>query len=137
MSGLTTTFTGGSTPGATGVFTATFNLAKVSTAGGGKNLQFVAIYLSPTNRPDAASAAQGAARTFNAGTNSNGNVVPAANSTGATNAVTVKVDLSTLTTLEQQYLFSTLGTSGHIWASIGVKTSGVTDALYSDPILLK
>ena len=116
------------------VFTATFNVAKVSTLNGGRNLQHVAIYLSPNNTPDIQSATQGAARTFTAGTNSGGIVVPAAASTGG--AVTVKVDLSTLTTSEKQFL-AAMGNNGHIWASVAVKTSGVTDALYSDAIMLQ
>jgi hypothetical protein len=126
MTNLTTTFVGN-------VFTATFNVAKVSTAAA-RTLQFVAIYLTPTNRPDASSATQGAARTFNAGTNAGGIVVPAAASAGG--AVTIKVDLSTLTTGEKQFL-AALGTGGHIWASVAVRTTGVSDALYSDPIQLQ
>jgi hypothetical protein len=132
VSGLTTTFTGG-TGGVTGVFTATFNLAKVSTATA-RTLQYVAIYLSPTNTPDNQSATQGAARTFNAGTNAGGIVVPAAAGTGG--AVTVKIDLSTLTAGEKQFL-AAMGTGNHIWASVAVKTTGVTDALYSDAIKLQ
>ena len=115
------------------VFTATFNVAKVS-ASTARTLQYVAIYLSPNNTPDIQSATQGATRTFNAGTNSGGNVVPAAASTGG--AVTVKVDLSTLTTSEKQFL-AAMGNNGHIWVSVAVKTTGVSDALYSDAIMLK
>ena len=74
MSNLHTTYNGG-------IFTATFDVAKVST-NAARTLQYVAIYLSPTNTPDIQSATQGAARTFNAGTNSNGNIVPAAASAG-------------------------------------------------------
>ncbi len=132
MSNLATTFTGG-TGGATGVFTATFNVAKVST-NTARTLQFVAIYLSPTNLPDAASASQGAVRSFNAGTNSGGNVVPVAAGPGG--AVTIKVDLNTLTTGEKQFL-AAQGPGGHIWATVAVKTTGVTDALYSDAIKLQ
>jgi uncharacterized protein DUF3823 len=137
MTGLATTFTGG-TGGATGVFTATFTLTKVSTATA-RTLDRVFIYLSPTNRPDAASAVQGAIRSFVAGTNSNGNVVPAAASAGGT--VTVKVDLAALSSTtsapEKQFLTTTLGTNAHIWATVAVKTTGITDALYSDPIQLQ
>jgi hypothetical protein len=125
MSNLQTTYTGG-------VFTATFNVAKVSTLNGGRNLQYVAIYLSPTNLPDIQSATQGAVRTFNAGTNTNGNVVPAAASTGG--AVTIKVDLNTLTAGEKQFL-KVMGNT--IYASIGVKTSQVNDQIYSDAIQLQ
>lgn len=127
MSNLQTTYTGG-------VFTATFNVNKISTLNGGRNLQYVAIYLSPTDLPDIQSATQGATRTFNAGTNSNGNVVPAAASTGG--AVTIKVDLNTLTTGEKQFLRA-FGGSGTIYASIGVRTDKVTDQLYSDAIQLQ
>jgi hypothetical protein len=127
ISNLVTTYTGG-------VFTATFNLTKPSTGAQAKALQLVAIYLSPTDLPDAASATVGAIRSFNAGTNSNGNVVPAAASTGG--AVTIKVDLNTLTTLEKQNLLA-LGNNGTIWASVAVKSNTVTDALYSDPIKLQ
>ena len=125
MSNLQTTYTGG-------VFTATFNVAKVSTLNGGRNLQYVAIYLSPTNLPDIQSATQGAVRTFNAGTNSNGNVVPAAASNGG--PVTVKIDLNTLTAGEKQFL-KVMGNT--IYASIGVKTDKVNDQLYSDAIPLQ
>jgi hypothetical protein len=125
-SNLQTTYTGG-------VFTATFNVAKVS-ASAARTLQYVAIYLSPTNLPDIVSATQGAVRTFNAGTNSNGNVVPAAASTGG--VVTVKIDLNTLTAGEKQFLRA-FGGSGTIYASIGVKTTAVNDQLYSDAIQLQ
>ena len=124
MSNLQTTYTGG-------VFTATFNVAKVSTITA-RTLQYVAIYLSPTNLPDIQSATQGAVRTFNAGTNSNGNSVPAAASAGG--AVTVKIDLNTLTTGEKQFL-KVMGNT--IYASIGVKTTGVNDQIYSDAIQLQ
>jgi hypothetical protein len=126
MNNLQTTYTGG-------VFTATFNVARVSTMAG-RNLQYVAIYLSPTNLPDIQSATQGAARTFNAGTNSNGNVVPAG--AGAGGNVTVKWDLNTLTAGEKQFLRA-FGGSGTIYASIGVKTTQVNDQLYSDVIQLQ
>jgi hypothetical protein len=126
MSNLQTTYTGG-------VFTATFNLTKPTTQAN-RNLQYVAIYLSPTNLPDILSATQGATRTFNAGTNSNGNSVPAAASTGG--AVTIKVDLNTLTTGEKQFLRA-FGGSGTIYASIGIKTSAVNDQIYSDAIQLQ
>lgn len=126
MSNLQTTNTGG-------VFTATFDVAKVST-NAARTLQFVSIYLSPTNLPDIQSASQGAARTFNAGTNSNGNVVPAAASAGG--AVTIKIDLNTLTAGEKQFLRA-FGNNGTIYASIGVKTTGVNDQLYSDAIQLQ
>ena len=126
MSNLQTTYTGG-------VFTATFNLARVSTMAG-RNLQYVAIYLSPTNTPDIQSATSGAARTFNAGTNSNGNVVPAAASVGG--AVTVSVDLNTLTAGQMQFLRA-FGGNSTIYASVAVKTNGINDALYSDAIQLQ
>ena len=125
MSNLQTTYTGG-------VFTATFNVAKVSTLNGGRNLQYVAIYLSPTNLPDIQSATQGAVRTFNAGTNTNGNSVPAAASTGG--AVTIKIDLNTLTAGEKQFL-KVMGNT--IYASIGVKTDKINDQIYSDAIQLQ
>jgi hypothetical protein len=127
MSNLQTTNTGG-------VFTATFNVNKISTLNGGRNLQYVAIYLSPTNLPDILSATQGAVRTFNAGTNTNGNSVPAAASTGG--AVTIKFDLNTLTTGEKQFLRA-FGGTGTIYASVGVKTTGVNDQIYSDAIQLQ
>ena len=123
---VATTYTGG-------VLTATFNLARISTKPD-RNLQYVAIYLSPTNLADIQSATQGAARTFNAGTNSNGNLVPAAASNGGT--VTVKVDLNTLTTGEKQFLRA-FGNNSTIYASIAVKTDKVTDALYSSQIKLQ
>ena len=132
MSNLATTFTGG-TGGATGVFTATFNLTRPSVQAG-RTLQYVAVYLSPTDLPDAASASQGAILTFNAGVNAGGIVVPAAASTGG--AVTVRVDLSTLTTGQKAFL-AAQGPGGHIWASVAVKTNGVADALYSDAIKLQ
>lgn len=125
MTGLTTTSTGG-------VFTANFNLTRPSTLG--KTLQYVAVYLSPTNVTDIQSATQGAARTFNAGTNSGGNVVPAAASTGG--AVTVKVDLNTLTTGEKQFLRA-FGNNSTIFATIAVKTTNINDALYSQTIKLQ
>jgi hypothetical protein len=126
MNNLTTTYTGG-------VFTATFNLTKPS-AKTTTTLQYVAIYLSPTNVPDIQSATQGAARTFNAGVNAGGIIVPtAATSTGA---VTVKVDLNTLTTGEKQFLRA-FGGSGTIYASVAVKANTITDALYSDVIKLQ
>ena len=126
MSNLQTTYTGG-------VFTATFNVAKVSTIAA-RTLQYVAIYLSPTNLPDIQSATQGAVRTFNAGTNSNGNSVPPAASNGG--AVTIKIDLNTLTAGEKQFLRA-FGGSGTIYASVGVKTTGVNDQIYSDAIQLQ
>ena len=126
MSNLQTTYTAG-------VFTATFNLARVSTIAG-RNLQYVQIYLSPTNLPDIVSATQGAVRPFNAGTNTGGNVVPAAASNGG--PVTVKIDLNTLSTGEKQFLRA-FGGSGTIYASIGVRTTGVQDQLYSDAIQLQ
>lgn len=132
MTNLATTFTGG-TGGATGVFTATFNVTKVST-NTLRTLQYVAVYLSPTDLPDVASASQGAIVSFNAGTNAGGIVVPAAASSGG--AVTIKVDLSTLTTGQKQFL-AAQGPGGHIWASVAVKTNGITDALYSDAIKLQ
>jgi hypothetical protein len=128
MSGLATTYTGG-------VFTATFNVARtLLPRDATKDLQFVAIYLSPTNTPDQLSANSGAAITFNAGVNSGGNVVPAAAGNGG--AVTIKVDLNTLTTLQKQQLLA-LGGNGKIWASVAVKTNGITDALTSDAIPLQ
>jgi hypothetical protein len=126
MSNLQTTYTGG-------VFTATFNLAKVST-NTERTLQYVAIYLSPTDLPDIQSATQGAVRTFNAGTNSNGNVVPAAASDGGD--VTVSIDLNTLTGGQMQFLRA-FGSNGTIYASIGVKTTRVNDQIYSDAIQLQ
>ena len=126
MSNLQTTYTGG-------VFTATLNLTKPS-ANAVRTLQHVAIYLNPTNLPDVVSATVGAARTFVAGTNAGGIIVPAA--AGAGGAVTVKVDLNTLTTGEKQFLRA-LGGDGTIWASIAVKTKDVDYALYSDPIKLQ
>jgi hypothetical protein len=126
MSNLVTTHTGG-------VFTATFNLTR-PTAQAGRTLQFVAIYLSPTNVPDVQSSTQGAARTFNAGVNAGGIVVPTAVS--STGAVTVRLDLNTLTAGEKQFLRA-FGGSGNIFASVAVKTNGVNDALYSDVIPLQ
>lgn len=126
MDNLATTTTGG-------VFTATFNLTRPSVQAG-RTLQYVAIYLSPTNIPDIQSATQGAARTFNAGTNTNGNVVPAAASTGG--AVTVKVDLNTLTTGEKQFLRA-FGNNSIIYATVAVKTTNINDALYSQTIKLQ
>lgn len=126
INNLVTTYTGG-------VFTATFNLTKPS-ASTAKTLQYVAIYLSPDNTPDIQSSTQGAARTFNAGVNAGGIVVPAAASSGG--AVTVKVDLNTLTAGEKQFLRA-FGGSGTIWASVAVKTNTVSDALYSDAIKLQ
>ena len=120
MSNLQTTYTGG-------VFTATFNVAKVS-AITARTLQSVAIFLSPTNLPDIQSATQGAVRTLNAGTNTGGNVVPAAGG-----AVTVKFDLNTLTDGQKQFLRA-FGNNSTIYASIGVRTTGVQDQLYSDAI---
>jgi len=130
MTNLQTSFTGG-TGGATGVFTATFNVAKVST-NAARTLQYVQIAVSPTNFADAA--AFSAVRTFNAGTNAGGIVVPAAAGPGG--AVTVKLDLSTLTTAEKSAL-AAQGPGGHIWASVAVKTTGITDGLYSDSIQLQ
>jgi len=124
MSNLQTTYTGG-------VFTAKFDLAKVSTMAG-RTLQYVQIYLSPTNLPDVVSATQGAVRRFDAGTNSNGNSVPPAASNGG--AVTIKIDLNTLTAGEKQFL-KVMGNT--IYASIGVKTNQVNDQLYSDAIQLQ
>jgi len=126
INNLTTTYTGG-------VFTATFNLTKPS-ANAARTLQYVAIFLSPNNTPDIQSATQGASRTFNAGTNSGGIIVPAAASAGG--AVTVKVDLNTLTAGEKQFL-TAFGGSKTVWASVAVKTTSVTDALYSDAIQLQ
>jgi hypothetical protein len=126
MNNLQTTYIGG-------VFTATFDVAKVSTITA-RTLQYVAIYLSPTNLPDIQSATQGAVRTFNAGVNTGGNVVPAANSAGG--AVTVKVDLNTLTAGEKQFLRA-FGGNGTIYASLGVKTTAVNDQIYSDAIQLQ
>lgn len=124
MTNLTTTFVGN-------VFTATFNVAKVST-NAARTLQYVQIAVSPTNFADAA--AFSAIRTFNAGTNAGGIIVPAAAGSGG--AVTVKLDLSTLTTAEKSALVAQ-GPGGHIWASVAVKTTGITDALYSDVIPLQ
>lgn len=126
MNNLATTYTGG-------VFTATFNLTKPSN-NTARTLQYVAIYLSPDNTPDIQSATQGASRSFNAGVNAGGIVVPAAASAGG--AVTIKFDLNTLTTGEKQFLRA-FGGSGTIWASVAVKTTSVTDALYSDAIKLQ
>ena len=126
MDNLTTTYTGG-------VLTVTFNLTKPTT-NTARTLQYVAVYLSPTNLADIQSATQGAARTFNAGTNTGGNVVPAAASTGG--PVTVKVDLNTLTTGEKQFL-KAFGNNSTIYASVAVKTNTITDALYSSQIKLQ
>lgn len=126
MNNLQTTYVGG-------VFTATFNLTKPS-ASTLATLQYVAIYLSPTNVPDIQSATQGAARTFSAGTNAGGIVVPtAATSTGA---VTVKIDLNTLSADQKQFLRA-FGNNGTIYASVAVKANTITDALYSDVITLQ
>ena len=131
MSNLQTTYTGG-------VFTATFNLTKVTTQAN-RNLQYVAIYLSPTNFPDIVSATQGAVSTFDptkpfrAGTPA-GVVIPAPAGNGG--PVTLKFDLNTLTTGEKQFLRA-FGGSGTIYASIGVKTNAVNDQLYSDAIQLQ
>jgi hypothetical protein len=100
----------------------------------GRNLQSVAIFLSPTSLPDIQSATQGAVRTFNAGTNTGGNLVPAAASNGGN--VTVKWDLNTLTDGQKQFLRA-FGGTGTIYASIGVKTTQVNDQLYSDAIQLQ
>lgn len=128
MSNLVTTYNGG-------VLTAKFDLTKVITTGANaKNLQFVAIYLSPSNTPDVLSANSGAALSVNAGVNAGGNIVPAATSNGG--AVTLTWDLKTLTTLQKQQLLS-MGGNGTIWASVAVKTNQITDALYSDPIKLQ
>lgn len=126
MSNLQTTYAGG-------VFTATFNVAKVSTMPA-RTLQSVAIFLSPTSLPDIQSATQGAVRTFNAGTNTGGNVVPAAASAGG--PVSIKIDLNTLTTGEKQFLRA-FGNNSIIYASIGVRTTMVNDQLYSDAIQLQ
>ena len=126
MNNFATTYTGG-------VFTATFNLTKPSTKTT-TTLQYVAIYLSPTNVPDLQSATQGAARTFNAGTNAGGILVPAA--VTSTGAVTVRVDLNTLTAGEKQFLRA-FGGSGTIYASVAVKANTIIDALYSDVITLQ
>ncbi|MGY3215237.1 DUF3823 domain-containing protein [Mucilaginibacter sp. HD30] len=126
MNNFATTYTGG-------VFTATFNVTKPS-ASTLATLQYVAIYLSPTNVPDLQSATQGAARSFNAGTNAGGIIVPAAAT--STGAVTVKVDLNTLTTGEKQFLRA-FGNNGTIYASVAVKANTITDALYSDVIKLQ
>jgi hypothetical protein len=80
------------------------------------------------------SATQGAVRTLNAGTNTGGNVVPAAASAGG--PVTVKFDLNTLTDGQKQFLRA-FGGSGTIYASIGVKTTQVNDQIYSDAIQLQ
>jgi hypothetical protein len=131
MNNLQTTYTGG-------VFTATFNLTKPS-AIAARTLQYVAIYLSPTNFPDIVSATQGAVstfdptKTFRAGTPA-GVVIPAPASNGG--PVTVKFDLNTLSTGEKQFLRA-FGNNGSIYASIGVKTTGVNDQLYSDAIQLQ
>lgn len=126
MSGLATTYTGG-------VFTATFNLSRPSTEAN-RNLQNVIIYVTPTNLPDVVSATVGAAKSYNAGTNAGGVVVPAAASSGG--AVTVSFDLNTLTTGQKEFL-NALGNNGTVWATIAVKTANVNDALYSDPIKLQ
>lgn len=126
MNNFATTYTGG-------VFTATFDLTKPST-NATRTLQYVAVYFSPTNIPDIQSATQGAARTFNAGVNAGGIVVPAAASTGG--AVTIRVDLNTLTTGEKQFLRA-LGGGSTIFATVAVKTTNITDALYSKPIQLQ
>ncbi len=127
MDNLATTYTGG-------VLTATLNITKVATGTSARNLQFVAIYLSPTSRPDALSANAGAALTVNAGVTTGGNSVPAAASTGG--AVTIRWDLNALTVLQKQQLLA-LGGNGKIWASVAVKTVNTNDALYSDAIQLQ
>ena len=126
MSGLQTTYTGG-------IFTATFNLTKPS-PNTTRTLQNVTIYFTPTNLPDVVSATNGATRSFAAGANTGGIVVPAATSAGG--AVTVRVDLNTLTTGEKQFLRA-LGGNGTVWAAIAVKTTNINDALYSKPIKLQ
>jgi hypothetical protein len=123
---LQTTYTGG-------VFTATFNVARVSTIAG-RNLDRVYIFLSPTNLPDIQSATQGVAKNWVAGFNSGGIVVPAAASTGG--LVTVKLDLNTLSAGEKQFL-KAFGNNSTIYASVAVRTTGITDALYSDAIQLQ
>nr|WP_294795351.1 DUF3823 domain-containing protein [uncultured Mucilaginibacter sp.] len=126
MNNLATTYAGG-------VFTATFNLTKPS-ANTARTLDRVYIFLSPDNTPDIQSSTQGAVRSFVAGVNAGGIVVPAAASSGG--AVTVKFDLNTLTAGEKQFLRA-FGNNSTIWASVAVKTTSVTDALYSDPIKLQ
>ena len=126
MSNLATTYTGG-------VFTATFNLTR-PTVQAGRTLERVYIFLSPTNVPDIQSSTQGANRNWAAGVNAGGIVVPtAASSTGA---VTVRVDLNTLTGNEKDFLRA-FGGNGKIFASVAVKTNGVNDALYSNVIQLQ
>jgi len=126
INSLATTYTGG-------IFTATFNLTKPS-GNAARTLQNVTVYFTPTNLPDAVSATVGIAISFNAGTNSGGNIVPAAGGTGG--PVSVSVNLNTLTTAQKQ-LLNALGGNGTIWATVAVKTNTVNDALYSDPIKLK
>jgi len=119
MTNLTTTFVGN-------VFTATFTLAKVST-NAARTLQYIQVALSPTNYADAA--AFSAIRNFAPG-------VAAPNVVVSDGVCTVRVDLSTLSTAEKSAL-AAQGPGSHIWASVAVKTNGVTDALYSDVIQLQ
>ena len=119
MTNLKTTFVGN-------VFTATFNLAKVST-NSARTLQYVQVAVSPTNFADAA--AYSAIRTYAPG-------AAAPNVVVANGTCTVKLDLSTLTTAEKSAL-AAQGSGGHIWVSVAVKTNGITDALYSDAIPLQ
>jgi len=126
MNNFATTYAGG-------VFTATFNLTKPS-ADATKTLQNVNIYITPTNLPDAVSATVGATRSFAAGVNAGGIVVPAAVSTGG--PVTVRIDLNTLSTGEKQFLRA-LGGNGTVYATVAVKTLNINDALYSDVIKLQ
>jgi hypothetical protein len=134
MSNYTTTVTGG-------VFTANFNLSKISTQTG-RNLERVFIYLTPTNLPDVVSATLGYAVSWTPGTNSGGIVIPAANGTGS-NTCTVRLDLNALvnatTTAEKDGVskLTALGGSRTIYATVAIKTAGVNDALYSAPIQLQ
>jgi len=120
MTNLKTTYVGT-------VFTATFTIAKVST-NAARTLQYVQVAISPTQFADAA--AYSALRTFAPGAAAP-NVVLAAGGN-----CTVTLDLSTLTTAEKSAL-AAQGPGGHIWASVAIKTNGITDALYSDSIPLQ
>ncbi|MBO9682051.1 MAG: DUF3823 domain-containing protein [Flavisolibacter sp.] len=134
MSNFQTTYTGG-------VFTANFNLTKVST-NSARTLERVYIFLSPTNTPDIQSATIGLAKNWTPGTNSGGIVVPAANGSGS-NTCTVKLDLVALVnstaTADKDAVqkLTSFGGNRTIFATVAVKTTGINDALYSDAIQLQ
>lgn len=113
------------------VFTATFRLDK-STAPGTPNFDGIRVYFSTTQFADAGSSPN----VFSRGGNNGFTVaVPGAGNTVVIGGnCTIKVDLSAMSANEKAIVAAS---TGHIWANVAVKATGITDALYQKSVMLK